>query len=270
MQDMNVPRLQQSFGTGLYDRISPLEYRIQEIFDICIDERQFLNHVQKGEICDVLAGAQFDSLLLNPTWFDSSDVSFGHKTSDITSVFKLMFSHRDVLSCPTNDELEIRDRLTQEIDCILDHFKINLKGKRVIDVGCRSGENTISMIQQGANVIGIDPDDSEFNVAVSKGMPVDNLFKATLQQYRVDHPDQQFDIATVFLWNVYHSKRESFVASLAEVIKPGGIAVVSYYDEEYDQGSSSVKDLLESVFDEVDSAEFDTWNRVALLCKKHL
>ena len=76
------------------------------------------------------------------------------------------------------------------VNSIESQLGIRFKGKKVIDVGCRSGENCLAMQKAGAEVVGIDPDDTEFDVAREKGMEPSQLTKATQatkQAQSIDH-----------------------------------------------------------------------------------
>jgi 2-polyprenyl-3-methyl-5-hydroxy-6-metoxy-1,4-benzoquinol methylase len=127
-----------------------------------------------------------------------------------------------------------RDGIAKEtIRDIKVKFQISFKDKRVLDVGCRSGENTIAMMNEGADVIGIDPDDSEFSVALSKGMAVNQLFKKTLQQFVAENPGKKFDIVTVFLWCIYPIEYESFTSALATIVKPEGCVIIGLHESIY-------------------------------------
>ena len=43
------------------------------------------------------------------------------------------------------------------------------------------------------------------------------LVQATLQEYMASNPQEKFDLATVFLWNISHSEEKGFMESLAKV-----------------------------------------------------
>ena len=158
---------------------------------------------------------------------------------------------------PTRDDFAI-----QLVANIQEKLGIALHSKECIDIGCRSGENGIAMQQAGAKVVGIDPDDSEFEVARQKGM---ELYKTKLQEYQVN---RKFDIATVFLWNIPFEERESFAAALKQIIHPNGYVIIGYADEVYDKDPNiNVLKLMETVFDRVDRFEFpDSINQYMLVC----
>lgn len=164
---------------------------------------------------------------------------------------------------PTRD-----DFAAQLILNIQNILGISLNSKQCIDIGCRSGENTIAMQLAGAQVIGIDPDDSEFEIAKKKGMENTRLFKATLQEYHLNGPNQKFDIATVFLWNIPFEEREAFTATLKRVIHPDGYIIIGYADEPYDKDPHiNIRKLMASFFSCVERFEFpDSLNQYMLKC----
>lgn len=143
---------------------------------------------------------------------------------------------------------------------------VSFSGKTCLDVGCRSGENTVAMTQAGATVIGIDPDGSEFETAKIKGMLGERLVKATLQQYHTAFPDQQFDIATLLLWNIPLPEREEVVFTLGRVIKPEGIVIISYIDKAYNDSYFSLPILARSFFEKVEEFSFSGVNSNMLKC----
>ncbi|HUD01072.1 MAG TPA: methyltransferase domain-containing protein, partial [Rhabdochlamydiaceae bacterium] len=144
---------------------------------------------------------------------------------------------------------------------------VSLKGLKCIDIGCRSGENTLAMQKVGAEVIGIDPDDSEFLMAREKGMKASQLFKMTLQEYRQSFPDSKFDLATVFLWNIF-AEQSSFIKALAEVIKPHGRILIGFHEDNYKKDPHNLRALMLNFFAKVDEYEFPlNLNRYMLLCK---
>lgn len=158
---------------------------------------------------------------------------------------------------PTRD-----DFATQLVANIQEKLGISLHLKKCIDIGCRSGENVIAMQLAGAKVIGIDPDDSEFEMTRKRGI---QLYKTTLQEYPTT---QKFDIATVFLWNIPFEEREPFAAALKQIIHPNGCVIIGYADELYDKDPNiNVPQLMKTVFDRVGRFEFpDSINQYMLVC----
>ena len=152
------------------------------------------------------------------------------------------------------------------MECIQNSMSISLKGKNCIDIGCRSGENTLALQKGGANVIGIDPDDSEFGMAKEKGMKDAQLIKATLQKYRKSFPHNNFDLATVFLWNIPLAEQKFFMSSLAEIIRPDGCVIIGYHEDEYNTAPYNLPQQMQDFFDVV-KFEFPlNLNRYMFIC----
>ena len=101
------------------------------------------------------------------------------------------------------------------------------------------------------------------------GISPKNLHKVTLQEYQKAHPDDKFDIATVFLWNLPFSERESFCRALTEVIKEEGTVVIGYADECYDKDPRlKISRVLRKYFSSVERHKCpQSINHYMLICK---
>ena len=165
-----------------------------------------------------------------------------------------------------------RDDFASQLVSDLKSLRVSFHGKTCIDVGCRSGENSLAMQKAGAKVIGIDPDSGEFETAVKKGLDESTLVKATLQEYHEMLPDNKFDIATVFLWNIPFKEREAFVSCLKDIIDPSGLVVIGYADEPYDKDPyGNVPALMNTAFYDVERTVFEgslSLNRYVLICSR--
>ncbi len=150
--------------------------------------------------------------------------------------------------------IDHRDKTARGIIRDLTSLDISLKGKNIIDVGCRSGENMLAMQAEGATVIGIDPDDSNFNIALSKGARVDQLYKKTLQEFSDVFPDKKFDIATLFLWNIHIGEYDAVGDCLKGILKPGGCVIVGYHEHFYRRNIREIDDetMVEECVEELD------------------
>ncbi len=161
-----------------------------------------------------------------------------------------------------------RDDYASQLVYDLQSLGVSFKGRTCIDIGCRSGENTLAMQNAGAKVTGIDPNNAEFEVAIKKGMDESQLVKMTLQKYRESFPDNKFDIATVFLWNIPFRERETFVSCLKDIIHRNGLVVIGYVDEVYDKDPYiNIPELMVKAFHNVSRTVFDrSLNRYVLVC----
>lgn len=235
------------------------------------DNKKFTIHnsseIDKETIAKIFSEAVYEGW--QPQVLDETD-DLGNRLVQLRAIVELSGAGKTVTatSASLGRSWTRDDYAAQLVSNIQDHLGVSLSGKTCIDVGCRSGENAIAMERAGAKVIGIDPDDTEFATAKAKGMTGDQLVKATLQEYQSALPDQKFDIATVFLWNIPHKERESFVAALATIIQPDGYVIIGYADEPYDKDPYiNVPKLMREAFGKVERFEFaGSMNRYMLKC----
>jgi ubiquinone/menaquinone biosynthesis C-methylase UbiE len=108
-------------------------------------------------------------------------------------------------------------------------FCINLlgdvKGKRLLDCGCGSGNTAIMFAKRGAEVAGFDTDEGELAIAkeLAKANGVDIDFRATSFE-STGHEDASFDIAFgAFI--IHHVDIEKAMQEANRILKPGGRAV---------------------------------------------
>lgn len=100
----------------------------------------------------------------------------------------------------------------------------NLKGKRVLDVGCGGGILSESMYFKGAEVVGIDLGEKALNVAklhqLESGAKVDYQYIA-VEQLAAQQP-ASFDVVTCMEMLEHVPDPASIVAACARLVKPGG------------------------------------------------
>lgn len=146
---------------------------------------------------------------------------------------------------------------------------ISFSGKTCLDVGCGKGENAIAMAREGAEVIGIDPDFYQLVAARENGMAGDHLVEATLQEYCRQFPNHQFDMVTVFLWNIPLRQKEEVMAALTQVVKKEGVVVISYHDQSYHTDPLyNLPSLAPKFFTKVQEFETSGRNRHILKCSE--
>ncbi len=127
--------------------------------------------------------------------------------------------------------------------------RIQFSNKNCIDVGCRSGENSWEIQKAGAIVTAIDPDDSEFSTAKALGIKEEQLTKLSLEDYVTSYPYRKFDMATVFLWNIFRNEEEKFAKALTQIIKPCGSVIISIHEKK--KVTPIVRDLMTKFFQSV-------------------
>jgi 2-polyprenyl-6-hydroxyphenyl methylase/3-demethylubiquinone-9 3-methyltransferase len=104
------------------------------------------------------------------------------------------------------------------------HNIVDLKGKRVLDVGCGGGILSESMSIKGAEVTGIDLGEKALNVA--KLHALETKTKVNYQLISVEELAQQqpdsFDVVTCMEMLEHVPDPASIVAACARLLKPGG------------------------------------------------
>jgi SAM-dependent methyltransferase len=162
----------------------------------------------------------------------------------------------------------IRSRVAQEVMKSLDALEINIDGKKVLDVGTRTGENAKLMRERGADVYAVEPDTSSLNQAIKLGnIEQEKAFPVLLQDMPEEHKGT-FDVATCFLWNIPFAERENFTRSLAQAIKPTGQVIIGASDDVYVDRSSdiNVEGLLRRHFHSVKRVETNGTNKCLFSC----
>jgi len=100
----------------------------------------------------------------------------------------------------------------------------DLKGKRVLDVGCGGGILSESMFFQGADVVGIDLGEKALKVAklhqLESGAKVDYQYIA-VEQLAAEQ-SASFDVVTCMEMLEHVPDPASIVAACAQLVKPGG------------------------------------------------
>lgn len=104
-----------------------------------------------------------------------------------------------------------------------------IKGRKVLDVGTRSGENAIMMLRDiGAkSVFAIDINDNEFPLE-THGV---HFEKISMQDYK---PIEKYDVVSVFLWCIPYLEFDSFMESVKKVMNLNeGYLIIGISDDIY-------------------------------------
>jgi len=108
------------------------------------------------------------------------------------------------------------------LDWIRQH--VDLRGCRVLDVGCGGGILTESMATAGADASGIDMAEGPLEVArlhqIESGAEVEYR-QATAEEMAAEHPGQ-FDVVTCLEMLEHVPSPPQVIASVAELVRPGG------------------------------------------------
>ena len=104
----------------------------------------------------------------------------------------------------------------------------------VIDIGCGTGENALELSVRGSSVVGIDAAPRAIvkarAKALERNLPTEFL---VADAFSLDRLGRQFDAALdCGLFHVFEDQeRPSYVASLASVLKPGGVLHLLCFSE---------------------------------------
>ena len=104
----------------------------------------------------------------------------------------------------------------------------SLKGLRILDIGCGGGLLSEPLARLGAGMVGVDP--SETNIEAAKqhaeqsGLAID--YRCTTAEDLAE-ADEQFDIVLAMEVVEHVSDVPLFVASCADMVKPGGLMIAA-------------------------------------------
>jgi ubiquinone/menaquinone biosynthesis C-methylase UbiE len=120
------------------------------------------------------------------------------------------------------DEDDLRKRITEAWDNLTDHYQMSteisthdvhfgwlahgerklgligdVRGKRVLEIGCGGGQNTIALARQGAEACGVDPSVKQIEYArsLAEECGVDVTFDVAPAEDLSRFPDSRFDLA---------------------------------------------------------------------------
>lgn len=100
----------------------------------------------------------------------------------------------------------------------------NLKGKKVLDVGCGTGRLIRFMLEKGAEVSGADVSEEMLRVA-RKNFPEVSFLKAEMENLPFE--DNNFDLVVATFVIVHLKNLSGFFAEVYRVLKNGGIFVLT-------------------------------------------
>lgn len=108
----------------------------------------------------------------------------------------------------------------------------DISGKRMVHLQCNAGQDTLSLAQMGAGVVGVDISDTaiEFarNLSAESGVPAD-FVRADVYDWLADAGErgEQFDIAfSSYGAVIWLSDLKTWAAGISRILKPGGRFVV--------------------------------------------
>ena len=123
---------------------------------------------------------------------------------------------------------DIRWRVSKELENSI--HQNHIKGKHVLDIGTRSGENAIMMLNSmhAASVTAIDITSSEFPTETG-GV---TFVKSSIQEFAKD-TDLTYDTVTVFLWNIPFLEYDSCMSAINKILKPNGHIIIGIAEDVY-------------------------------------
>ncbi len=101
----------------------------------------------------------------------------------------------------------------------------NLQGKKLLEIGCGSGVQTIDFVKKGAVVTAIDI--SEESLALTKQILNQNRMKAEVKKIdaeRMDLPSERFDLVYINCV-LMHADQDKTIQESLRVLKPGGFLI---------------------------------------------
>lgn len=138
----------------------------------------------------------------------------------------------------------------EEVARVLDG--LDLRGKRVLDIGCGSGAIAVLMAQDygAAEVIGIDVEDDVCNaarrLAEKKGV-ADAVSIRKVEPGPLDFPDQHFDLVFSKDSIIHIPDKETLCADVFRILRPGGWFAASDWLTSHDgEPSAEMKIYIEA------------------------
>lgn len=108
------------------------------------------------------------------------------------------------------------------------HVRVPFSGLRLLDIGCGGGLLSEPMARLGAEVVGIDPSESNIKTAMvhaeESGVPID--YRATTVEALAEQAEH-FDIILNMEVIEHVTAPEPFLAASAGMLKPGGVMFIA-------------------------------------------
>jgi ubiquinone biosynthesis O-methyltransferase len=106
-------------------------------------------------------------------------------------------------------------------------FVGDVKGRRVLDVGCGDGEFAVELANRGATVVGIDASAEMIEAARSRATPAnaDVTFQVAVAE-RLPFQAGQFDVVTAITILCFVDDAAPVFREIARVLRPGGRLVI--------------------------------------------
>jgi len=136
----------------------------------------------------------------------------------------------------------------------------NLKGKRILDVGCGTGTMAvlIKQIYPGADVVGLDGDPQILEIARSKARALETAIRFEQgMSFNLPYPDDSFDAVTtsMMLHHLERNDKQKTAEEMYRVLRPGGKLYGADFAEPRSRFGKAVRPIvrhLERVADNLD------------------
>jgi len=120
---------------------------------------------------------------------------------------------REIKGMNTDSDQRIAEKIFQFVD---------LKGKRVLEVGCGNGRISLLLASKADQLIAIDPDKLKIEEAKARGVGVEFYVGSG---ENLDFPDNVFDVI-IFTLSLHHQDSEQALKEAKRVFKEGGTILV--------------------------------------------
>ena len=103
----------------------------------------------------------------------------------------------------------------------------DLKGKRVLDLGCGSGAYSLWFAERGASVVGLDLSETMISIAQERSRGLDAVFRVADIRQSLPFDDDGFDLVFSATALHYVDRLITTMTEIARVLKAGGAFIAS-------------------------------------------
>lgn len=103
--------------------------------------------------------------------------------------------------------------------------RVELKGKKILDVGCGGGILSEALSELGAEVTGIDASENTIGVAKAHSKTVNskvNYIQTTIEQFTKNNPNEMFDVITCLEMLEHVPSPGAIIETCSDILKDNG------------------------------------------------